>query len=199
MPRKPRGWQAWPTKLLACSNELGALPCTPTLSNCSPSTESFTSNINLRLVPIFLQERQHLKHCLVHSLNGLLQRNAVSHDHLNRLADALTPPVLGIWSPHRQARSVVAPSCKGSIHTNVQHKMKIYPLDVWNLYAVCCRCVCMHAYVCSHVAHFSTSCACRTPVLGNYDANVLEAALQEHGLVSAPSLIMLHAPCMRLA
>ena len=64
-----------------------------------------------------MQERQRLSLCLQHTLNNLCQEPKFCKQDLDRLANGLTPPKFGVFSPHF------------------------------------------------------------TPVLGNYDVNVLEAAL----------------------
>lgn len=72
-----------------------------------------------------LQERQHLQHCLKHTLNNLLQFEAFTTDQLNRLSDSIG--------------------------------------------------------------------AQRTWILGNYDVNLLEAALAMHNLVRHHSRLVVHA------
>lgn len=56
---------------------------------------------NSRLLSV--QERQHLGHCLLHTINNALQRAAFTPADLNRIADGLAPgrPPLPFLHPHR--------------------------------------------------------------------------------------------------
>ena len=68
----------------------------------SNTLASSSTSVLLPAQPMLMQEQQHLQHCLVHALNGLLQRRVLSSARLDQLADAMTAPTLsGLWSPHR--------------------------------------------------------------------------------------------------